>query len=187
MPGRPSFDCSHSAVVLLIYESFVEYYFGRDVTRPFPFSQYPNVETLGFRILQRFSRNMLCMTRDSRRLGPSGIPRPPEACYQDEFYRCLFNEVGSGIGISSEWSGSGPGRIDFYVIGPGWGYELLREGDRLKEHCNRFLPNGAYYRSIQQGGITDWLIIDCRHSQPRATCKDVSFCIYMYVHVLANS
>jgi hypothetical protein len=42
----------------------------------------------------------------------------------------------SRSGISSEWSGTWNGRIDFRVVGPAWGIELIRNGDKLKEHCS---------------------------------------------------
>ena len=55
-------------------------------------------------LLQRFSRTMLCMAEQGQRYGPSGKPRPVEAAYQDEFYRCFAEEVGPGVGIVSERS-----------------------------------------------------------------------------------
>jgi hypothetical protein len=114
---------------------------------------------------------MLRSSRDGRRLGPSGKPRPPEAAFQDEFYRCYWNEVGPGVGICSEWAGTTEGRIDFHIVEPGWGIELLRDGDRIIDHCKRFHHNGAYYSWIQSSLIKDWLILDCRHSDPRTKCN----------------
>lgn len=143
--------------------------------KPFPVTSYPDIEALTLKVLQRFSRTMLCMAERGQRYGPSGNPRPLEAAYQDEFYRCFGEEVGPGVGIVSEWSCVGQGRIDFHIITPGWGFELLRDGDRLLEHCKRFEPCGTYHQSIQQGLLTDWLILDCRRSIPRKRCKNLHF------------
>ena len=139
--------------------------------RPFPIISYPNIEVLALKVLQRFSKTMLCMAEQGQRYGPSGKPQPLEAAYQDEFYRCFGEEVGPDVGIVSEKSCTGKGHIDFHIITPGWGIELLRDGDRLSEHCKRFKPHGTYHQSIQQGLLTDWLILDCRRSIPRTCCK----------------
>lgn len=123
------------------------------------------------KVLQRFSRTMLCMAKSGQRYGPSGKPRPAEAAFQDEFYRCFRDELGPGAGIVSERSCPGQGRIDFYAVTPGWGFELLRDGRRLAEHCKRFERNGIYNQAIQQGILSDWLLLDCRHTVPRNPCK----------------
>ncbi|KAL1966120.1 hypothetical protein VTN77DRAFT_4868 [Rasamsonia byssochlamydoides] len=125
-----------------LHARFVEYFYGRLDPIPFPFQKYPTIRDLCF-VLQSFSREMLCNTRDGQRLGPSGQARPPEAVFQDEFYRCYWNEVGPGIGICSEWTGIRQGRIDFQIVDPGWGFELLRDGDRLRDHCSQFSQNGT--------------------------------------------
>jgi len=52
-------------------------------------------------------------------------------------------------------------------VGPAWGVELLRDGDRLAEYCNRFLEKGSYYQWIANSQIKDWIILDCRHSIPQ--------------------
>lgn len=116
------------------------------------------------------------MAEQGQRYGPSGKRRPLEAAYQDEFYRCFGEEVGPGIGIVSESSCVGQERIDFHIITPRWGFELLCDGDQLLEHCNRFEPGGTCHQSIQQGLLTNWLILDCRRSIPHEHCKDLYFC-----------
>ncbi|EYE90117.1 uncharacterized protein EURHEDRAFT_417763 [Aspergillus ruber CBS 135680] len=133
-----------------LHARFVEYTYGLSMMKP-----------------SRFSRTMLCMAERGQRYGPSGKPRPVEAAYQDELYRSFAEEVGPGVGIVSERSCVGQGRIDFHMITPGWGFELLRDSDWLLEHCKRFEPQGTYHQSIRQGLLTDWLILDCRHSIPR--------------------
>ncbi|KAJ9252589.1 hypothetical protein DTO207G8_4651 [Paecilomyces variotii] len=92
---------------------------------------------------------------------------PVEACYQDEFYRCLQEVLGFSPNVSSEWLGDGDGRIDFRLADVAWGIELLRDGDRLHAYCLRFVNNGSYTPWIQKGWLRNWLIIDCRTSPPR--------------------
>lgn len=70
--------------------------------------------------------------------------RPVESAFQVEFYRAFTSLVEHGAGLSSEWLYSSEGRIDFLVHGSGWGVEILRDGDRLRNHCNRFRPSGQY-------------------------------------------
>ncbi|KAN0071428.1 hypothetical protein V8E54_010024 [Elaphomyces granulatus] len=139
-----------------LHARFVEYYYGNTVS--FPHGK----EDFCLRVLKRFSASMLRTTRDGRRIGPSGKLRPPEAAFQAEFYRCCWHEVGP-VGICSEWSGTKDGCIDFLISEPGWGIELLRDGNKITEHCNRFRQHGKYYSWIQQGFLRDWLILDCRH------------------------
>jgi hypothetical protein len=67
--------------------------------------------------------------------------------------------------LSSEWSGDNSGRIDFRLASHEWGFGILREGDRLAEHCERFAPGGRYYKFIQDGQIRDWMILNCRTSR----------------------
>lgn len=100
-----------------------------------------------------------------------------EAQFQDEWYRAFYSLLGHGVAMSSEWSHCGDGRIDFRIVEPLWGIEFLRDGDRLTEHCNRFGEKGTYYRWISNGFIRDWLILDCRHSNPQKYGKVSSFLI----------
>ena len=81
--------------------------------------------------------------------------------------------------MSSEWSRCGDGRIDFRIVDPSWGIEFLRDGDRLSEHCNKFVENGLYHQWISNGLIKDWLILDCRHSHPHKYGK-VSIIILVF-------
>ena len=144
--------------------------YGRATARPFLFENYPTIEYFAIKVIQRFSRAMLCMAKSGQRYGPSGKPRPVEAAYQDEFYRCFREELGPDSGIVSERACPGKGRIDFSVVTSRWGIVLLRDGNRLHEHCKRFEPSGIYHQAIRQGTLTDWLL-DCRHSVPRKPCE----------------
>lgn len=145
--------------------------YGQGGGAAFPKDRFPGIEDLCKAVVKGFSRRILCQIRDGRRPGTSGQLRPLEASFQDEFYRSFWREVPNG-GLSSEWSFGGSGRVDFFVIGPGWGVELLRDGDRLDQHCSRFKGgDGAYYADIEAGIMKDWLILDCRHNHPRTPRK----------------
>src|SRR5436305_12426297 len=102
------------------------------------FEKFPSLPIFCEAVLRKFSRSNLRLSHTGR-LGASGQVRPPEAQFQDEWYRAFNSLLGHGFAISSEWSQSGDGRIDFRIVGPDWGIELLRAGDRLAERCNRFL------------------------------------------------
>ncbi|KKK17577.1 hypothetical protein ARAM_003943 [Aspergillus rambellii] len=147
-------------------KSFAELFLYTFQPRPFPFEQFPSITALCQAIIRKFSQKNLGSSVEIE-LAPSRFRRPPEAQFQDELYRCFFDIVGYGVGLSSEWSRAGDGRIDFRVVEPRWGIEVLRDGDRLSDHCNRFRPGGAYYPWITQGYIRDWLILDFRHTPPQ--------------------
>lgn len=156
---------------------YVDYTYRQSSSKPFPFTKYPNIEALAFKVLQRFSKKMLSMAERGQQYAPSGNPRPLEATYQDEFYRCFGDEVGPDISIVSERSCVSRGSIDFQILAPGWGFEILRDGDRISEHCERFKPGGTYHQSIQQCVLSDWLILYFRRTSPRKTCE----CFQLYL------
>ncbi|KAN0067057.1 hypothetical protein V8E54_014843 [Elaphomyces granulatus] len=54
------------------------------------------------------------------------------------------------------------------------GRRVIRNGDKLKEHCTRFEPNCRYHNWIPKGPIKDWLILDCRHSRPKRSTKAIA-------------
>ncbi|KAK2813210.1 hypothetical protein FQN50_000888 [Emmonsiellopsis sp. PD_5] len=153
-----------------IQEKFVEVNLASEYKRPFPIDQFPTLTILCERVLKNFSKSQLQHSSHGR-ISTSGKPSNPEAQFQDEFYRSFTALLGHGIGISSEWSKDNDGRIDFRVVDPGWGVELLRDGDRLAEHCGRFAPTGSYSNWIRGGQLKDWLILDCRHSEPKRTSQ----------------
>ena len=83
------------------------------------------------------------------------------------------HEAAWAVGLGDYAPATGGSYDVFHIITLGWGFELLRDGDRLLEHCKRFEPQGTYHQSIRQGLLTDWLILDCRRSIPRKLCKDL--------------
>lgn len=130
---------------------------------PFPTHRFPSIEKLAEEVIKGFSLRNLS---SAARLGTNVVTRPVESCYQDEFYRSVQELLGFSSRVVSEWTGDGMNRIDFRLEDPKWGIEILREGDRLGEHCKRFIGTGKYASWIPHD-IVDWLIIDCRTSPPR--------------------
>ena len=100
-----------------------------------------------------------------RRIGPACIQSPPEAQYQDEFYRSCHALWRLSLTTFPEF-GTRNGRVDFYIPTKQWGVELLREGDRLQQHSCRFSPSGAYGKYLT---LSDYIILDFRTSKPRLT------------------
>ena len=97
---------------------------------------------------------------------------PPEAQYSHEWHRSLHDVTGGGVVISPEYA-TGPGkrrgRVDFYIPSMKWRIELLRDGDKPREHSDRFLT-GAYSDLATSGTIVDYALLDLRHRLPsRAT------------------
>ena len=75
--------------------------------------------------------------------------RTPEAQYQDEFYRCLFDVTRGNVCIAPEFASERgfpkvTGRIDFFIPTVKWGIEITCEGDRLMQHALGFMDRGAY-------------------------------------------
>jgi hypothetical protein len=104
---------------------------------------------------------------DELRFNTGGVTEStPEARYQNEFYAAAKRLLGNRIAISSGWSKHCEGRVDFQ-FNTGWGVELVRDGSQLAAHCRRFEPNGQYRSAIQNGDLTDWLVIDCTQRKPR--------------------
>ncbi|KIM77738.1 hypothetical protein PILCRDRAFT_76387 [Piloderma croceum F 1598] len=110
-------------------------------------------------IIRTFSPRALST---ERRIGPGYVQRPPEAQYQDEFYRCCHN-VSKGSLVTFPEFGTKRGRVDFYIPSKQWGVELLRNGDRLEQHSGRFSQTGSYGTSLI---VSDYIILDCRTTYP---------------------
>lgn len=143
---------------ILMHHRYVEYYFQASAPKPFPFRLYGSLEALCMSVIKSFSHKNLITSAPSLPLEKER----PETQFQNEWYRAFHVVVGNGVGISSEWSGGQcQGRIDFRITEPCWGVEILRDGDRLSQHCNRFEKQGLYYDWISDGLIKEWLILDC--------------------------
>ena len=149
---------------------YIEYFYTRQKPRPFPLNKYIDLKTFCICVLRRFSAQMLQAGIQGCRTGPSGKLCPRESAYQDEIYHCYWLEIQNGAGICSEWSGTNSGWIDFYIPGPKWGIEILCDRDRLNKHLDCFKANGAYHTWVQQGLLSEWVVLDCQDQPP---CKGV--------------
>ncbi|OJJ94765.1 hypothetical protein ASPACDRAFT_64920 [Aspergillus aculeatus ATCC 16872] len=96
-----------------------------------------------------------------------GDPIPIEDQYQKEFYRCLFPLLLEyQIKMAPEYlikTGVRSGRIDFLIEQKRWGLELLRNGDRVKQHMQRFKKDeyrGHLYHVVFSGDFRIVRIID---------------------------
>jgi len=64
------------------------------------------------------------------------------------------------------------GYLDFYVDGDfGWGIELLRDGEKMKEHAERFEQDGEY----EDIPVNQYAIIDFRHHSKRVQKLEPNF------------
>jgi hypothetical protein len=148
----------------LTWLRYIEYLIGTNETA-FPDQEFPTIQALCMAVLEHFSAKNLRLCIQGK-LSTAGKARPLEAQNQDEFYRAFNAVVPCGVPVSSEWSHHGDGRIDFWIPQKKWGVELLRDHDRVDEHCNRFKKGGRYYPWIKAGMLEDWIIIDCATSLP---------------------
>ena len=117
-----------------------------------------NILELVLEVIAGFSTNSLSA---ERRIGDACIQRPTEAQYQDEFYRCCRKRYGL-LTTFSEF-GTAEGRVDFYMPSKQWAVELLREGDQLKQHSERFSPSGSFGKKLP---LSDYIILDCHNTPP---------------------
>ena len=92
--------------------------------------------------------------------------RPLEAQYQDGFYRGFNHVAGQGVPISSEWSRTKDGRVDFYITEKKWAVELLRDHDKVGEHISQFQESEKYYPWLMDTMAEDLIVINCATSLP---------------------
>ena len=168
----------HSALIWLRY---IEYLFGEDLAR-FPDEKFPTIQSLCKAVIEHFSAKNLRLCQEGRKISTAGKARPLEAQYQDEFYRA-FSSIVPGIPLSSEWSRTGNGRIDFWIKGKNWGIELLGDHKRVEDHCSRFKKGGQYYPWVEEDMLKEWIIIDCATS-PAGMC---SHCVFLFLISLTSS
>lgn len=96
---------------------------------------------------------------------------PPVDWYDKEFYRASEKITPGSILWSPQWGSAGVdkgGLVDYYLQDKKWALELLREGNRARSHCERFLSGGNYHDWILGGDVVDWAVIDFGTSQPGA-------------------
>ena len=131
----------------------------------FPTNKFDSLEHFCLTSLRNFKQIVLRNT--DPRLGSGGLRKTVEAQHQSEFYRSCYEILGNTIFLLSEYSAVGlRGRIDFYIPSAKWGIELVRDGDRLQQHIDRFLFGGFYYEWIERGDLEAYILIDFRTSKP---------------------
>ena len=125
--------------------------------------KFPTLQSLCKAVIGNFSTKNLRLHQEGKKISIAEKIQSPETQYQDEFYRA-FSSVAPGIRLSSEWPRTGNIRFDFWLEGKKWGIELLKDHDRVQDHCDRFKKGGQYYSWIEEGKLKEWIIIDCATS-----------------------
>jgi len=111
------------------------------------------VYTLLKRILELFNPQVFTNTRSMGRDG-----RRYERIYQDEFYRCCYLLAPSKCHPDVGAIYGSRGFLDFYIDGElQWGFELLRNGDKLQGHIDRFDLLSGRYADIP---LADYAVVD---------------------------
>ncbi|KAI9748559.1 MAG: hypothetical protein M4579_007189 [Chaenotheca gracillima] len=143
----------------------------------FPSRTFPSLRQLCAAVIRNF--RYLSLGSQEMRIGAGAVTRPPEARYQDEFYRACHETLGGHIYLTSEWSPAGrKGRVDFRLKSQKWAIKCVREGDRLRNHVDRFMPEGVFFDWIRLGHIEDHLLIDFRTTPIPENMGDVPFLVF---------
>jgi len=118
---------------------------------------YETVLQLAIAVIGKFNPSQL--SDPERQVGGSSTARPPEAQYQQEFYRTFVDVIGPAY-TSPEYGterGARKGRINFFIHSKKWGIELLRDGSNLQEHSSRSGEKGAYGMWIPSETMVDYI------------------------------
>jgi hypothetical protein len=143
-----------------LHRWFIEYYLGTRVVDTTPITDQTLLSFV-IEVIRGFSPQTLS---SREKIGALKKQNPPDAHFQDEFYRGC-HESSKGSFISFPESGNARGKIDFYIPRGEWGVELLRDGDRLKDHSSRFEGQGAYANM----NFKDYVTLDFRTKEPQKT------------------
>jgi len=123
---------------------------------------------LCFETIKNFKPSQLQLSL--RRVASSSTD-PPEAQYQDEFYRSLLATTFGNVCISPEYASAQAarvaGRIDFFIPIVKWGIEITRDGNQLSEQAARFTDSGAYGAWVKSADMNDYILLDFRTKFPR--------------------
>jgi len=109
-------------------------------------------------------RSMTPLSLFQQREIGSLVQSVPEAQFQDEFYHACSIYTKNCL-VSFPEFGTRHGRIDFFIPSKKWGIELLRNGNRLLPHIERF-TEGEYGRWISSGIMNDYVVLDFRCTVP---------------------
>jgi hypothetical protein len=99
-------------------------------------------------------------------LGVGNDCRLLERVWQMEFYRASMQVLPVDIYASVDVGAvfGSVGYLDFYINDQrNWAIELLRDGDKLQEHQQRFQKDGRYASILKYA--KEWAIIDIRNSK----------------------
>lgn len=135
------------------------------MSKPLP-ARFDTLLKLCKEILSKFSIMNLRHSAEGKKISTASQPKPVEAQYQSEFYRGFVHTAGQGVPISSEWSRTKDGRVNFYIQEKKWAIELLRNHIKVEEHISRFKEGGKYHPWLKEKMVKDWIIIDCATSLP---------------------
>jgi hypothetical protein len=116
----------------------------------------------------------------------AGGTLPLEDQYQKEFYRSFYTQLDRQVLISPEYiakKGKGGGTIDFLVSAKKWGFELLRNRDKLVEHMERFKPGGAYYSMITSNTMQHYIVLDLSTTKPRKSRPGTTLTLSLALHL----
>jgi hypothetical protein len=145
-----------------------------------PTNNIPNFDSilqLSLTVISAFKPSQLNLP--IRRVGAQSTDTPPEAQYQDEFYRSLFLITHGNVRISPEFASAKKarvvGRIDFFIPSVNWGIEITRDGNRLNGHNSRFKAKGAYGAWQRSGDMADYILLDCRRVVPKQAHPSMIF------------
>ncbi|KIM26927.1 hypothetical protein M408DRAFT_24950 [Serendipita vermifera MAFF 305830] len=144
---------------------FVEYYLGNQAIGSTLIKEH-SLSDFAINVIRLFSHLQLS---SPRRVSASNTHRPPEARFQDEFYRCCL-DYSNGSLISFPGSGYENGRVDLYIPQKEWGLRLLRDGDTLENSSSRFAGPGAYAKMT----FNDYIILDFRQTQPQESYPELT-------------
>ena len=95
-----------------------------------------------------------------------------ERQWQMEFYRCVLFVLPPSFSVSPDVGATfgSAGFLDFYINGKlNWAIELLREGNKIGEHLERFDQGGMYHSKIP---YQEHRILDFRSVDKKALKKD---------------
>lgn len=135
------------------------------MSKPLP-ARFDTLLKLCKEILSKFSIMNLRHSAEGKKISTASQPKPVEAQCQSEFYRGFVHTAGQGVPISSEWSRTKDGRVDFYIPEKKWAIELLRNHIKVEEHISRFKEGGKYHPWLKEKMVKNWIIIDCATSLP---------------------
>eukprot|EP00243_Klebsormidium_subtile_P007524 TRINITY_DN334_c1_g1_i5.p1 TRINITY_DN334_c1_g1~~TRINITY_DN334_c1_g1_i5.p1 ORF type:complete len:525 (-),score=84.11 TRINITY_DN334_c1_g1_i5:201-1775(-) len=97
---------------------------------------------------------------DSRHSAESALY---ERQFQNSFYQAAMSYLPHDAILSPDvgYLYGAEGYLDFLLGHPfAWGFELLREGDRRREHLARFASGGKYFPLLNANAVKQWVVLD---------------------------